>query len=405
MKLDADEFLTCSAGWCACGLPAELDLCISQSDLSHGILCASVPFDTESHAVLPRSHYSLLGAPHLFVHLGIVMFQIMTLSSLFASWFVTTCLKNLLENRCASTARPISHAWRGDYQRLCPYVFFLGGGIGDCYDTRVFIFILLKGVAPSSFVRPPHQHIETCPEDTAHSPTVCDHPDGRGDPHAMQQGLPSHVDTQTVAVSDNGAVHHGSSTHAPAGHHVLFCIARQPVFDTLPANNLDIMNIHCPFCGALHWLDERVSSSRAGHPQFGTCCAHGKVKLPFLRVPPAPLYNLYTGDTPQAKEFQANIMQYNAALAFTSLGVKVDRSVVGLAFGGFIDRIRRDRNVNKPISSMEIEIANIAYISNRPEPSPNREHPTIKFWSTHETHTTAYRIQHSSNNIANTMEL
>ena len=76
-----------------------------------------------------------------------------------------------------------------------------------------------------------------------------------------------------------------------------------------------------------------------------------------------------------------------------------------IAFGGFVDRIRRERNVEKPISSMEIEIANIAYISNRPEPSPNREHPTIKIRSTHKTHTTAYRIQHSSNNITNTMEL
>ena len=326
--------------------------------------------------------------------------------------FLSLCIV-ICDNMSQKSARKSVRIHSPSYQprmtwrlpEIVSVCFFFGGGIGDCYDTRVFIFILLKGVAPSSFVRPPHQHIETYPEDTAHSPTVCDHPDGRGDPHAMQQGLPSHVDTQTVAVSDNGAVHHGSSTHAPAGHHVLFCIARQPVFDTLPANNLDIMNIHCPFCGALHWLDERVSSSRAGHPQFGTCCAHGKVKLPFLRVPPAPLYNLYTGDTPQAKEFRANIVQYNVALAFTSLGVKVDRSVVGLAFGGFIDRIRRDRNVDKPISSMEIEIANIAYISNRPEPSPNREHPTIKFWSTHKTHTTAYRILHSSNNIANTMEL
>ena len=46
-------------------------------------------------------------------------------------------------------------------------------------------------------------------------------------------------------------------------------------------------------------------------------------------IPPAPLYNLFTADTPQAKDFRANIVQYNAALAFTSLGVKVDRSVLG----------------------------------------------------------------------------
>jgi Helitron helicase-like domain at N-terminus len=109
-------------------------------------------------------------------------------------------------------------------------------------------------------------------------------------------------------------------------HSSLFCSGRLPVSDTLPANYLGAMNVLCPFCGALHWLDERVSSSTAGHFEFGTCCAHGKVPL---RVPPAPLYNLLTGETAQAKEFRANIVQYNAALAFTSLGVKVDQSILG----------------------------------------------------------------------------
>ena len=89
------------------------------------------------------------------------------------------------------------------------------------------------------------------------------------------------------------------------------------------------MNISCPFCNALHWLDERVSSTSIDRPEFGMCCGHGKVKLPPLRVPPLPLYNLFTDNTLSAKEFRTNITQYNAALAFTSLGVNVDRSIVG----------------------------------------------------------------------------
>jgi hypothetical protein len=48
-----------------------------------------------------------------------------------------------------------------------------------------------------------------------------------------------------------------------------------------------------------------------------------------------------------------------------------------IAFGGFIDRIRRERNIDKAVLSMEIEVANIAYISNRPENSPNRESPFL----------------------------
>ena len=58
------------------------------------------------------------------------------------------------------------------------------------------------------------------------------------------------------------------------------------------------------------------------------CCAHGKVNLSPLRVPPQPLYNLFTANSLQAKEFRSNIVQYNAALAFTSLGANVDRSIL-----------------------------------------------------------------------------
>ena len=76
-------------------------------------------------------------------------------------------------------------------------------------------------------------------------------------------------------------------------------------------------------------MDERVSASKIGHPEFGMCCGHGKIKLPSLQVPPQPLYNLFTGNTAQGREFRSNIVQYNAALAFTSLGVKVDDSIHG----------------------------------------------------------------------------
>ena len=89
------------------------------------------------------------------------------------------------------------------------------------------------------------------------------------------------------------------------------------------------MDIHCPHCDALHWRDECTSKSRIDHLEFGMCCAHGKIKLSTLRIPPQPLYNLFTSNSLLAKEFRTNIVQYNAALAFTSLGVKVDQSIVG----------------------------------------------------------------------------
>lgn len=112
-------------------------------------------------------------------------------------------------------------------------------------------------------------------------------------------------------------------------HGSSFCVARQPVVDSLCSIDLGLMNVQCPYCKALHWSDECVTSSRVGHPEFQTCCAHGKVKLSPLRLPPAPLYELFVGDTHEAKDFRANIVQYNAAFAFTSLGVNIDRSLLG----------------------------------------------------------------------------
>ncbi|KAI3931447.1 hypothetical protein MKX01_040364, partial [Papaver californicum] len=43
------------------------------------------------------------------------------------------------------------------------------------------------------------------------------------------------------------------------------------------------MDISCPVCGALHWINERVSSSSKKTPEFVKCCRRGKVILPMLR--------------------------------------------------------------------------------------------------------------------------
>lgn len=45
-------------------------------------------------------------------------------------------------------------------------------------------------------------------------------------------------------------------------HNPWFCIARRPVIDTIHVHDLGTMNIRCPYCDALHWEDEKVSSSR-----------------------------------------------------------------------------------------------------------------------------------------------
>jgi len=94
-----------------------------------------------------------------------------------------------------------------------------------------------------------------------------------------------------------------------------------------PSHNLGPMTVKCPSCGALHWMDERLSSSSKRNPKFGKCCLSGKIQLPELMPPPQPLKRLLESSDTDANEFRKHIRQYNAALAFTSLGAKFNQAL------------------------------------------------------------------------------
>jgi hypothetical protein len=64
----------------------------------------------------------------------------------------------------------------------------------------------------------------------------------------------------------------------------------------------------CPNCTALKWEGETI----------GMCCSSGKVELPPLLTPPAPLKSFMTGETPQSKLFLTNIGKYNSCFQMTS---------------------------------------------------------------------------------------
>ena len=97
----------------------------------------------------------------------------------------------------------------------------------------------------------------------------------------------------------------------------------------LQRHTLGKMDTSCSFCGALKWLDERVTGSTKRSPVFTTCCAQGKVLLPCLQEPPAVLKSYLMGDDASSREFQQNIRAYNSALAFTSIGAKIDDNITG----------------------------------------------------------------------------
>jgi hypothetical protein len=57
------------------------------------------------------------------------------------------------------------------------------------------------------------------------------------------------------------------------------------------------------------------------------CCYQGKISLPPLQPPPNDLKTLFTGQDDNAKSFCKNIRKYNNALAMTSVGCQLDRTV------------------------------------------------------------------------------
>jgi hypothetical protein len=77
------------------------------------------------------------------------------------------------------------------------------------------------------------------------------------------------------------------------------------------------------------WIKERSAKSKNNNPQFSLCCENGKVLLPNLPTTPQELEVFLTSKESSAVKFRDQIRMYNSVLAFTSLGAKVDESVVG----------------------------------------------------------------------------
>ncbi|CAN6881830.1 unnamed protein product [Brassica oleracea] len=65
------------------------------------------------------------------------------------------------------------------------------------------------------------------------------------------------------------------------------------------------------------------TDSKTGEPTFTIFCNHGQIKLPPIKQPPVLLEELL-----QSRWFRDTIRVYNYVLAFTSIGMKMDYSVV-----------------------------------------------------------------------------
>ena len=78
-------------------------------------------------------------------------------------------------------------------------------------------------------------------------------------------------------------------------------------------------NFSCCFCGAEHWIEERVQESSLQAPKFSTCCERGVVIMDKFDDPPQPLYSLLMDSAPcifPCYMFVDNKRQYNSARTF-----------------------------------------------------------------------------------------
>jgi hypothetical protein len=97
-------------------------------------------------------------------------------------------------------------------------------------------------------------------------------------------------------------------------------------------------NVYCKDCGALMWLNERISASSKKNPRFNLCCCNGKVDLPQFEIPDHYREFLSSPDASN-KLFRDRIRMYNSALAFTSTKLNLDEKLLSNNKGIFSFRI------------------------------------------------------------------
>ena len=87
--------------------------------------------------------------------------------------------------------------------------------------------------------------------------------------------------------------------------------------------------MQCRYCNAKTLYNERIlKDENCATPRFNLCCGDGKIELPLLQNPPKDLQRLLFDDnTIESKNYQHNIRAYNMMFAFTSDGIKLDKSI------------------------------------------------------------------------------
>uniref|UniRef100_A0A0R0KEV8 ATP-dependent DNA helicase n=1 Tax=Glycine max TaxID=3847 RepID=A0A0R0KEV8_SOYBN len=135
--------------------------------------------------------------------------------------------------------------------------------------------------------------------------------------------------------SINSQARSSSSEMPPSGSNFLTAYedcqspTNQLVINTEGYSNLGDQLMQCRYCNAQMWYDEIISKNKnCGSPRFSLCCGDGKVELPLLQNPSQYLQQLLFDDnTIDSKNYQHNLRAYNMMFAFTSAGIKLDKTI------------------------------------------------------------------------------
>ena len=60
-------------------------------------------------------------------------------------------------------------------------------------------------------------------------------------------------------------------------------------------HELGQFDVTCKFCGALHWMEEKLKRSSMRSPKFGSCCLSGSIELFRHEKAPGELIKLFNG--------------------------------------------------------------------------------------------------------------
>ncbi|XP_028107811.1 uncharacterized protein LOC114306727 [Camellia sinensis] len=136
----------------------------------------------------------------------------------------------------------------------------------------------------------------------------------------IQIPISNELDTNESEVRAPNIVSPTSSRAHPPGSTFTTRSRRRKISDR---SNFGGRTVTCSRCQAMMWMEEKVRDSPLSRPKFSLCCQSGQVMLPLLPETPEFLQQQFTH-----VRFREHIRTYNSLLSFTSMGGKIDQSVL-----------------------------------------------------------------------------